>query len=120
MSITFTQLFLTIFLLFALSRVTLRFFGGALSFFGLIFWSALFGSSIVVVLFPRITGAIAQLIGIGRGADAVLYTSITLLFYLVFRLYIYIEDIRHEITQLIQKLALRGIDENKKNKNSEK
>lgn len=113
MSITLTQLLLTVFLLFALSRVMLRFIGGALSFFGLLFWSALFGSSIVVVLFPRITGAIAQLVGIGRGVDAVLYASITLLFYLVFRLYIYLEDIRQEITQLIQKLALKEKNDKK-------
>lgn len=120
MQISLTQILLITFLLFALSRVILRFIGGSLSFFGLLFWSALFGSSIFTVIFPSITGNIANAFGVGRGVDAVIYASITLLFYLVFRLYIYLEDIRQEITQLIQKLALRGTDENKKNKNSKK
>ena len=107
MPISLTQILLIAFLLFALSRVILRFIGGSLSFIGLLFWSMLFGSSILTVLFPSITGRIANVFGIGRGVDAVLYASISILFYLVFRLYIYIEDIRHEITQLIQKLALK-------------
>ena len=106
MPFTLTQIFLCLFLVFALSLVILRFIGGTLSFFGLIFWSALFGSSIIAVLFPSITGVIAQSIGIGRGVDAILYASISLLFYLVFRLYIYIEDLRQEMTRLIQRLAL--------------
>jgi len=66
-----------------------------------------FGSAIVVVLFPSLSGAVAKFMGIGRGVDAIVYTSITLLFYLVFRLYVYLEDIRHEITDLVRKLALK-------------
>lgn len=111
MQITITQIFLTIFLLFAISRVFLRFKGGDLSLFGFLFWTSLFGFAIVVVLLPNIATEIARLLHIGRGTDAIVYISITLLFYLVFRLYIYLEDIRHEITELIQKLALK---ENKK------
>lgn len=115
MSFTLTQILLSIFLLFALSRVYLRFRGGDVSFFAFVFWTFVFGSAIVVVLFPSLSGKIAHLMGIGRGVDAIVYTSITILFYLVFRLYVYLEDVRHEITDLVQKLALR-----KENKDSEK
>lgn len=107
MQITITQIFLSLFLLFAISRVFLRFKGGDLSLFGFLFWSSLFSFAAVVVLLPNIATEIAQLLHIGRGTDAIVYISITLLFYLVFRLYIYLEDIRHEITELIQKIALK-------------
>jgi hypothetical protein len=114
MPLSITQIFLTLFLLFAASRVFLRFKGGDLSLFGFLFWSGLFGSAIIFVLFPNISSEVAKLLNIGRGVDAILYVSITLLFYLVFRLYIYLEDIRHDITELIQKLAMKEIKKNGK------
>lgn len=107
MDLTITQIVLGIFLLFALSRVYLRFRGGEVSFAGFIFWTSVFGSAIVVVLFPSLSGAVAKFMGIGRGVDAIVYTSITILFYLVFRLYVYLEDLKHEITDLVRKLALK-------------
>lgn len=107
MQFTLTQILLSLFLLFALSRVYLRFKGGNVSFFAFIFWTVVFGSAIVIVLFPFLSGRIANFMGIGRGVDAIVYTSIVLLFYLVFRLYVYLEDLRHEITDLVRKLALK-------------
>ncbi len=107
MSISLTQIFLAIFLLFAVSRVILRFRSSELSLFGFIFWSGIFGVATVVVLFPGLTSSIAAALGIGRGADVVVYISVALLFYLVFRLYIYIEDLRHDITKIIGKIALK-------------
>lgn len=113
MSTSLTQIFLAIFLLFAASRVVLRFKSGELSLFGFIFWSGIFGLATVVVLFPGLTSSVAVALGIGRGADVVVYLSVSLLFYLVFRLYIYIEDLRHDITEIIRKVALK--DEGKRN-----
>ena len=109
MPITLTQIFLSIFLFFAFSRVILRLKSGELSTFGFFFWIFIFGSAIVIVLFPGLTGSVADALGIGRGVDAVIYVSIVILFYLVFRLYIYLEDLKREITQLISKIALKDL-----------
>ncbi len=111
--ITLTQIVLVSFLLFAISRVFLRFKGGALTIRGFIFWCGLFGFAIIAVLFPKLTGEFAKAVGIGRGVDAVIYSSLVLIFYLIFRLHIFIEDIKHEITTLVRKLAIQ--DEEKKN-----
>lgn len=108
-NITLTQIVLTLFLLFALSRVVLRFKGGALTITGFIFWSGLFCFAIVVVIIPSVTSLIANAVGIRRGADAVIYTSLVLLFYLIFRLHIFIEDIKHEISELVRKLAFEEL-----------
>jgi len=114
MPITITQLVLSLFLLFALSRVFLRFRGGNLSLFGFLFWSGLFSSAIVVVLAPKLTSTIAIILGIGRGADAIVYSSIVILFYLVFRLYVYLQDVRHDISNLVKEIALKEARKNAK------
>lgn len=104
---TITQVFLIIFLLFALSRVIVRFKSSEITVPGLIFWSGIFGVAIIAVAFPQLTSSVANAAGIGRGADAVVYISIALIFYLVFRLYVYIQDVRREISDMVGKLAIR-------------
>ena len=106
-----TQIILVPFLLFALSRVILRFKSSEITLPGLFLWSGIFGSAVVVVIFPQLTTRIAQMLGIGRGADVVVYVSVALLFYLVFRLYLFIQDLRQDISEIIPKLSLRRKDE---------
>ena len=86
----------------------LRYKSGEVSFRSLLFWTGIFGLAIISVLFPDITSEVANKAGITRGVDAVVYTSIALLFYLVFRLYVYLEDIRKEITTLIRMIAIKN------------
>lgn len=97
---------LIVILVFALSRVWLRFKGGQISNLASLFWSAVFSIALVGVLFPGQMTQIAKTLGIGRGVDLVVYFSIAVLFYLVFRAYVLMENIRHEITELVRKIAL--------------
>ena len=98
---------LIIFLAFAVSRVYLQLKRGTLKILGFLFWITVFLGAIIFIIDPGLTGRLAKLLGIGRGADVVIYFSIALLFYLLFRIYIYIEDLKHEITELISQLALK-------------
>lgn len=100
------QLILIFFLIFALTRVVLRYRGGQLTALEFGFWSLLFFLAAVGVLAPELTTKVATVLGIGRGADLAVYTSIVVLFYLVFRIYVVIEDVRQEITELIRQIAL--------------
>ncbi len=104
---TIIQLLLLIFLIFAISRVILRFRGGQIKLTEFGFWGALFTTAIVVILYPTETTKLANSLGIGRGVDLVVYASIILLFYLVFRIYVMLEDIRNEITEVVRKFALK-------------
>ncbi len=108
---TLTQIFLSIFLLFALSRVYLRFRGGALSVISFLFWSGIFTLAVVIILIPDLTSKIAEIVGIKRGADAVIYASIALLFYLVFRIHVFLEDIKHDITTIVREIAFKKTKE---------
>ena len=110
---TLIQILLILFLLFALSRVYLRYKSMEISSSSLIFWGGVFTFAIIIVSLPSLTTRLAQVLRIGRGVDVVVYASIVLLFYLIFRLYIYLQEIRNDITDLVREISLK----NKKEKN---
>lgn len=101
------QAILVVFLLFALSRVFLRYRSRQIKTTEFGFWSLLFTTAVAVILYPSETTRLANSLGIGRGVDLIVYSSIITLFYLVFRIYVMMEDIRHEITQLVRTIALK-------------
>lgn len=101
------QVLLSIFLLFALSRVMLRFWDKQISPKEFFFWAIVFAAAILITFFPNKTSDLANFLGIGRGADLITYASIAILFYLVFRIYVYLEDLRHQITEVVRKIALK-------------
>lgn len=101
------QILLIVFLIFALSRVILRFRGGQITLGEFLFWGVLFSFAIIGIAFPNETTKLANTLGINRGVDLVIYASIVVLFYLVFRIYVGMENLRHEITELVRKLALK-------------
>jgi hypothetical protein len=107
------QIILIFFIFFAVSRAFLRFREGSLSFAAFLFWALLFTVSIIGILNPDLTNKTAKLLGIGRGADVVIYLSIVLLFYLIFRTNVLIENLHQEITKIVREIALK---ENKKKK----
>lgn len=101
------QVFAVLFISFAASRAVLRAKDKSISIGELFFWLAIWGGLIFVVFFPEYTNILADLVGIGRGVDVIIYTSITLLFYLIFRMYVKIEESEAKITRLVRELAIR-------------
>lgn len=107
------RLLLILFLLFAVSRVVLRRREGSLSLGNFLFWLSLWLLASLGILVPDFTTYLAKQIGIGRGADVVIYASILILFYLLFRTNILIENLRHEITQVVRQIALKDASQKK-------
>ena len=66
----------------------------------LIIWSVFWLIAGVVVIVPNSTNTIAGVVGIGRGADLVVYISLALLFYILFRIFYRLEKIEKNITKL--------------------
>lgn len=66
--------------------------------------------------FPDQTTKVARFVGINRGVDFIVYVSIATLFYLVFRIYIMLENLRHEMTEIIRKVALENASKKEKKK----
>ena len=101
------QIIFGLFLIFAVSRVLLRLKDGSLTFGNFIFWTGLFVLALIGGFRPELTSLLAQRLGINRGSDAVVYGSIVLLFYLIFRTNILLENLRHDLTKLVRLLALK-------------
>ena len=101
------QIVLLVFILFAFSRAWLRFRERTINIGTFLFWSSIWGLATIGILNPQLTTRIAKTVGIGRGADVVIYASLVLLFYLVYRTNVLLENLRHELTELVRKIALQ-------------
>lgn len=97
-----------VFLLFAFSRVWLRAREGSIGWGMFLFWTSIWLLALLAVIRPEFTTTVANELGVGRGVDAVVYTSIVILFYLNFRSNVLIENLRHEITKLTREIALKN------------
>jgi hypothetical protein len=69
-------------------------------------WLAIWIAGAIVVIFPDFSTRLAGKVGVGRGADLVIYVSIPALFYAVFRLLIRTERLNRELTTLTRALAM--------------
>lgn len=101
------KIIIVLFVLFAWSRVFLRFRDRKISSWEFAFWSFLWIVALVVLFIPAITQPVANFLQIGRGIDVVVYLSIILLFYLVFRIYVKMEGVEQEITKVVREVSLR-------------
>lgn len=96
----------------ALSAIV-RFKRGDVAFTGMIMWLLFWAAAAVVVIWPDATFYFSKKLGIGRGADLIVYLALVLLFFLVFRLVVSVEKQRREITKLTRLITLNKIEDNK-------
>ncbi|MBI4592271.1 DUF2304 family protein [Candidatus Uhrbacteria bacterium] len=108
------QILIIVFALFAVTRTVLQFTNGAVTRRWLLFWILFWMVAGIVAALPQTADAVARVVGVGRGADAVIYVSLVVIFYLIFRLYVKIEQVESEITRLVRKLAIDELDNTKK------
>jgi hypothetical protein len=101
------QIILIVFILFALSRAWLRYREGKIKRLEFLFWLIIWVSAIVAVAAPRAIGFVSQAFGIGRPADLILYVAVILLFYLVFRIYVFIDALQEDTTRLVREIAIK-------------
>jgi hypothetical protein len=71
-------------------------------------WLSLWTLGLVAIWMPGLTTRLAHLLGVSRGVDAVLYLSVALLCYLVFRLYAALEKQDQVMTRLVSELAFQS------------
>ena len=105
--ITLLQVFVVAFAIFAISRAFLRFKDRKISTLSLGLWCAVWAAAIVVVIIPATSFFFANLLGIQRGADFVVYVSIVVIFYLLFRLYVKIDNVERNVTKLVREIAIK-------------
>lgn len=107
------QFLITIFAVLALIGVMRGFKRGTLSRVGVVIWMCTWIVAILAVWNPNVTNLFARVLGVGRGADAVLYVAIVILLYVIFKLYGKLENLEHQLSELVKKIALKDLDDRK-------
>ena len=105
--IILAQLFLLGLVVLAMGFVVLRYRQRKISALGFFLWLALWVGAATVIAFPASTMVAARFFGIGRGVDLVLYVSIILILYLIFRVTVRLEQMDRNMTKIVRTLALR-------------
>ena len=106
MLIIFQILFL-LFALFAIASVIKKKQENLVGPKGLFFWLVFWILAIFVVLWPDSTFILANYFGISRGADLVVYVSLALIFFILFRLHIKLESVGRDITKVVRDKFLK-------------
>jgi small membrane protein len=96
-----------------LIRVYWRFAKGEIKVTELVFWTAFWVLAGVAFFLPGLTTRVANIFGIGRGADFVFYAGFVLVFYLIFRIFVRLDKIEREITELVRRKALNEEEKEK-------
>jgi hypothetical protein len=95
-----------VFGLFAFSRAVLRYRGGSIRLAELLFWTGIWVLAIVFALFPSLLTLLSNVGGFGRGLDLVLVFSTVAAFYLIFRMYVKVDEQDQTITKLVREIAI--------------
>lgn len=105
--ISFAQVFLLFLAVSGMILVILRYRQRRIGSVASLFWLLLWIGTATVILYPNSTVVIARLLGIGRGTDLVLYISIIVIMYLLFKVYVRLEQVDREMTQIVRAIAMR-------------
>jgi len=100
------QIFGIIFIIFATSRLYLRYKDKSLTASAALVWGVLWVLVSYFLIFPSSSSSLALSLGIGRGADLIVYVSIVVVYYLLFKIYVKIEQMNEDVTKLVRSIAL--------------
>jgi len=97
----------TVFVLFAWSRALLRFRDRAIALREFTLWTVIWVSVIALTALRTRLSFVADIAGLRRPVDVIIYFSIVLLFYLIFRLYVKIESMEQDMTKVAREIAIK-------------
>ena len=72
----------------------------------------LFGMALVSIMFPKVTTIAANLVGVGRGADLLIYISVTSSIFLFVLMFTRIKKLESDHVKLIRYLAIKEAEKN--------
>ena len=101
------KIVIILFIIFVLWRTFIRFkqrdITGRELLIWVIFWALVGGAT----LLPKKTDIIAQWLGVERGANLLVYLSIIVLFFVVFKIIVKLEKIDRDITKVVRHTAIK-------------
>lgn len=103
------QLLLLPCVLFALAKVLHTYTQGGLRTLEFLFWTLVWVGTAFIIALPDATSFLAHLLGIGRGADLIIYASLLIAFYLIFRIHLTLDRLELEVTEIVRTIALERV-----------
>jgi hypothetical protein len=76
-----------------------------------VFWASLWVLGSIAVVWPRSTFLLARALGIGRGADLVLYSSVLVMIVAFFYTYTRFKRVERQLTLLVRRLAIQNAEQ---------
>ena len=101
------QILFILFSLVALWSIVDRGRNGGMGPKGIAFWILFWMAADIAVIWPSTTSVVANFFGIGRGSDFVVYVSLALIFFILFRLHIKIEGVNRDLTTVVRDKAIK-------------
>ena len=81
-------------------------------------WTSIWGGAAVTISTPSVSARLAQVFGVGRGVDFIVYASVALLYLLVFRLFVEHVKVERQLTLIVRREALRDLPQTTASENS--
>ncbi|NMB47978.1 DUF2304 family protein [Candidatus Kuenenbacteria bacterium] len=100
------QILAILFCLFALWRVVAKYRRQELKPSEFAMWLVFWIAVGVAFVTPSSLTYLANLLGIGRGTDLVLYVAVVVVFYLMFRIFVRLEKMEHDITKVVRRNSI--------------
>ena len=75
-------------------------------------WVGLCMAAAVATVWPKLTGRVAEVLGIGRGADLVFYCAVVVMMVGFWVTYMRLRYLRRELTLLVRHIAILQAEEN--------
>jgi hypothetical protein len=66
----------------------------------------LIGVGAAAIIFPNITQVVADLVGVGRGTDLVLYMSVVVVMFVLLHYYTKFVELQRQLTEVTRELAI--------------
>ena len=102
------QIIVTLFVIIILFKLFKQRQASKLSISSFLAWLLLWLIVLVVFWQPATASYLANFLGIGRGADLIIYLSIIIIFYLLFKIFVHLNKIETEITKIIREDAIKN------------
>ena len=78
-----------------------------------IFWLALWIAVIITSITTKYADLISQILGVSSGLNFLVYLSIIVLFYLIFRVYVKLDTMEKKMTNLVRELSYAHAEQRK-------
>ncbi len=94
-----------VFGLFAISRAFLRYRENKIKLGEFLFWSGIWTGAMGFAFFPGLLNYLSNKAGFRRGMDFLIAISIIVLFYLIFRVYVKLDETGQDLTKIVREIA---------------